>query len=56
MAVDTSPDATGDPQTAATGPVMRPATLRRYATHAAFRDVRILPVETRYFRVYRLIP
>jgi 2-polyprenyl-3-methyl-5-hydroxy-6-metoxy-1,4-benzoquinol methylase len=50
------PDAMGDPQTAATGAVMRPATLRRYATQAGFRDVQTLPIETRYFRMYRLIP
>jgi len=50
------PEAMGDPQTAATGAVMRPATLRRYASEAGFRDVKILPIETDYWRFYRLIP
>jgi SAM-dependent methyltransferase len=50
------PEAMGDPQTAATGAVMRPATLRRYAIEAGFGDVEILPIDTRYFRLYRLIP
>jgi hypothetical protein len=45
----------GDPQTAATGVVMRPATVRRYAIDAGFRDIEILPIDTRYFRLYRLI-
>jgi 2-polyprenyl-3-methyl-5-hydroxy-6-metoxy-1,4-benzoquinol methylase len=50
------PDAMGDPQTAATGAVMRPSILRRYATEAGFRDVQILPITTDYWRFYRLIP
>lgn len=50
------PDAMGDPQTAATGAVMRPSTLRRYATEAGFRDLQILPIEDDYLRFYRLIP
>jgi ubiquinone/menaquinone biosynthesis C-methylase UbiE len=50
------PDAMGDPQTAATGAVMRPSTLRRYATEAGFRDVRVLPIVNDYLRFYRLIP
>ena len=41
------PGAMGDPQTAATGAVMRPATLRRYAREAGFRGVEVLPMETR---------
>jgi SAM-dependent methyltransferase len=49
------PGAMGDPQTAATGAVMRPSVLRRYATEAGFRDVEILPIETDYWRFYRLI-
>jgi 2-polyprenyl-3-methyl-5-hydroxy-6-metoxy-1,4-benzoquinol methylase len=40
---------------AATGTVMRPATLRRYAQEAGFGDVEILPIEPSFFRVYRLI-
>lgn len=51
------PGAMGDPQTAATGAVMRPSTLRRYAEEAGFRDVEVLPVTERsYFRFYRLLP
>jgi 2-polyprenyl-3-methyl-5-hydroxy-6-metoxy-1,4-benzoquinol methylase len=48
------PGAMGDPQTAATGAVMRPSMLRRYATEAGFRDVEVLPIETDYWRFYRL--
>lgn len=40
---------------AATGTVMRPDTLRRYAREAGFRDVEVLPVENFFFRLYRLI-
>jgi 2-polyprenyl-3-methyl-5-hydroxy-6-metoxy-1,4-benzoquinol methylase len=50
------PDAMGDPETAATGTVLRPATLRSYASEAGFRKVEILPIETEYWRFYRLIP
>jgi predicted O-methyltransferase YrrM len=49
------PGAMGDPETAATGTMMRPATLRRYAREAGFRDVEVLPIETEYWRFYRLI-
>lgn len=49
-------EAMGDPQSAATGTVMRPSTLRRYADEAGFCDVEVLPIETRYFRIYRLVP
>ncbi len=49
------PGAMGDPQTRATGAVMRPSTLRGYAIEAGFRDVEILPVETDFWRFYRLI-
>lgn len=49
------PGAMGDPQTAATGAVMRPSKLRQYAIEAGFRDVEILPIETDYWRFYRLI-
>ena len=41
------PGAMGDPRTAATGAVMRPATPRRYAREAGFSGVEILPLETR---------
>jgi 2-polyprenyl-3-methyl-5-hydroxy-6-metoxy-1,4-benzoquinol methylase len=49
------PGAMGDPETAATGAVMRPATLRRYATAAGFRDIELLPIETDYWSFFRLI-
>jgi 2-polyprenyl-3-methyl-5-hydroxy-6-metoxy-1,4-benzoquinol methylase len=49
------PNAMGDPQTAATGAVMRPSTLRRYATAAGFSEVDVLAIDTGPFRFYRLI-
>jgi hypothetical protein len=49
------PGAMGDPQTRATGAVMRPSILRQYATEAGFRDVEVLPIETDHWRFYRLI-
>jgi 2-polyprenyl-3-methyl-5-hydroxy-6-metoxy-1,4-benzoquinol methylase len=42
--------------TAATGTVMRPATLQGYAQAAGFRDIEILPIEHDLFRLYRLAP
>jgi 2-polyprenyl-3-methyl-5-hydroxy-6-metoxy-1,4-benzoquinol methylase len=48
------PGAMGDPGTAATGAVMRPATLGRYAREAGFSSVEILPLETETWRFYRL--
>ncbi len=48
------PGAMGDPHTAATGAVMRPATLRRYAEQAGFAAMEILPIETEHWRFYRL--
>jgi hypothetical protein len=50
------PAVMGDPVTAATGAVMRPATLRRYATEAGFGQTEVLPVETGVWRLYRLVP
>jgi len=49
------PGAMGDPETRATGTVMRPSILRQYAVEAGFRDVEVLPIETEYWRFYRLI-
>jgi 2-polyprenyl-3-methyl-5-hydroxy-6-metoxy-1,4-benzoquinol methylase len=40
---------------AATGTVMRPATLRRYATEAGFSGLEILPIENDLWRFYRLV-
>lgn len=39
---------------AATGTVMREETLRRYAADAGFQAVTVLPVESDFFRFYRL--
>jgi hypothetical protein len=50
------PGAMGDPGTAATGAVMRPATLDRYALQAGFRGAEILPLQTETWRFYRLTP
>jgi 2-polyprenyl-3-methyl-5-hydroxy-6-metoxy-1,4-benzoquinol methylase len=50
------PSAMGDPRTAATGAVMRPGTLRRYAEEASFRSVEVLPVESETWRFYQLTP
>jgi SAM-dependent methyltransferase len=50
------PDAMGDAETRATGAVMRPSTVRAYALEAGFSDVEVLPIETEYWRFYRLIP
>jgi 2-polyprenyl-3-methyl-5-hydroxy-6-metoxy-1,4-benzoquinol methylase len=41
---------------AATGTVMRPATLRAYAQAAGFDQVEILPIENDFWRFYRLNP
>lgn len=41
---------------AGTGTVMRPATLRRYARQAGYRDVEALPIENDLWRFYRLLP
>jgi 2-polyprenyl-3-methyl-5-hydroxy-6-metoxy-1,4-benzoquinol methylase len=40
---------------AGTGTVMRPATLRRYATEAGFSGMEILPIENELWRFYRLV-
>lgn len=48
------PGAMGDPGTSATGAVMRPATLRRYAEEAGFAAVEVLPLKTEDWRFYRL--
>jgi 2-polyprenyl-3-methyl-5-hydroxy-6-metoxy-1,4-benzoquinol methylase len=41
---------------AATGTVMRPPTLRRYAAEAGFQEVEILPIENDFWRFYHLRP
>ena len=50
------PSAMADPQTAATGAVMRTSVLRQYALQAGFQDVQTLPIDTDYWRFYRLLP
>ena len=49
------PGVMGDPRTAATGAVLRPATLRRFATEAGFREVETLTIKTDFWRFYRLL-
>jgi SAM-dependent methyltransferase len=48
------PDARSHPDSAATGTAMRPETFARYATEAGFREVEVLPIETDFWRFYRL--
>ena len=48
------PDAMGAPDSAATGTVMRPATVRRYALEAGFRTVEVLPIDTDKWQFYLL--
>ena len=43
------------PESAGTGTVMRPSRLREYARKAGFTDIEILPVESDFWRFYRLI-
>ena len=50
------PAVMGDLDTAATGAVMRPATLRRYALEAGFQGLEVLPVKAGMLRFYRLTP
>jgi 2-polyprenyl-3-methyl-5-hydroxy-6-metoxy-1,4-benzoquinol methylase len=50
------PSAMGDPETAATGAALRPATLAGYATAAGFAHTEALAVEADDWRFYRLLP
>ncbi|MBB2913680.1 SAM-dependent methyltransferase [Streptosporangium becharense] len=51
------PDGLAHRPSAGTGTVMRPATLRRYAVEAGFRDIEVLPIEDfGFWRFYRLLP
>jgi 2-polyprenyl-3-methyl-5-hydroxy-6-metoxy-1,4-benzoquinol methylase len=50
------PASMSEPDSAATGTVMRPDTLRRYAQDAGFASVAVLPVESVAFRLYLLRP
>lgn len=50
------PDGRAHQHSAATGTVMRPDTLRRYAVEAGFRDIEILPIsDFGFWRFYRLV-
>ena len=50
------PDGRSRQPSVATGTVMRPETLRGYASDAGFGSMEILPVENDFFRFYRLRP
>jgi hypothetical protein len=43
-----------EPQSAATGTIMRPETMRAYAAAAGFAEVEVLPIDHDLFRFYRL--
>lgn len=45
-----------DQPSAATGTVLRPDTVRRFAAEAGFSSVDVLPIEHPFFRFYRLTP
>ncbi len=49
------PDGMSHQPSAATGTVMRPATLKKYAVAAGFKDVETLPIQHDFFRFYRLV-
>jgi ubiquinone/menaquinone biosynthesis C-methylase UbiE len=48
------PNGKDDVTSAETGTVMRPKTLKGYATEAGFGKFEILPIENYFFRLYRL--
>lgn len=48
------PDGRNAPESVATGTVMRPPTLERYALDAGFTGVEVLPIENDFFRFYDL--
>ena len=50
------PASMAEPDSAATGTVIRPATVRAYAEAAGFANVEIVPVESVAFRLYLLRP
>jgi hypothetical protein len=45
-----------DDDSAGTGTVMRPDTVRAYAAEAGFGRVDVLPIEHDFWRFYRLVP
>ncbi|HKY33928.1 MAG TPA: methyltransferase domain-containing protein [Candidatus Polarisedimenticolia bacterium] len=50
------PTGMAEQPSAGTGAVMRPDTLRAYASEAGFRGVQALPIENDFWRFYRLEP
>ena len=48
------PDGRSREHSVGTGTVMRPATLRAYASESGFASAQVLPVENDFFRFYRL--
>jgi hypothetical protein len=50
------PNAMADEPSAATGTVMRPDLLRRYASEAGYGRTEVLPIEADFWRFYRLTP
>jgi ubiquinone/menaquinone biosynthesis C-methylase UbiE len=50
------PNTRADAGSVATGTVIRPATMRRYAQDAGFSSVTVLPIQNDVFRLYRLDP
>ncbi|WP_187271890.1 class I SAM-dependent methyltransferase [Aeromicrobium terrae] len=50
------PATMSEPDSAATGTVIRPDTVRRYAEEAGFSEVEVLPVDETSFRLYLLRP
>jgi SAM-dependent methyltransferase len=50
------PVGTIDEDSAGTGTVMRPDTVRAYAAEAGFSQVEVLPIEHDFWRFYRLVP
>jgi hypothetical protein len=45
-----------DEDSAGTGTVIRPETVRAYAAEAGFGRVNVLPIEHDFWRFYRLAP
>jgi SAM-dependent methyltransferase len=45
-----------DEDSAGTGTVIRPETVRAYAAEAGFDNVEVLPIENDFWRFYRLVP
>jgi hypothetical protein len=50
------PQAMGFPDSAQTGTVIKPSTVRRYAEEAGFSSVDVLDIENPQLRFYRLNP